>query len=466
MPIALLFWSGLLLTVLTGFFNLGIISIDDYNNGFAIMVPAQSAPGWRELATTGIHPYLPKLVLCGLAQFFWKLGVENPLWQLRLCLALLGVAVFGSQFAATRRFFRTAPLLHASIALFLIGFYFALPLFSTRPMIETLCMPFLTWSAVFASEYHRRGLLKHLYAAMGLLALASLMRFQAGICVLGLVLVVFQKRQAHDWLAFAGSGLLGLVLTGLPDLFLSGRFHGQLRNYVDYNLQFSGEHFGRMPFYVFIVLAVALTLPPSFFSRFRGLRWRDGYAFYLAPLSYFAFFLLAHSLTPHKEERFIVPVLPVFLFCLVPLAAHLWNHGDRWRKIWFLGLNSFLLILTCTNTAQRNLVALAEWLSAHPEIEAVDGVEQALVIFPQALVLRKIQWASLAREGYANSQCSKLALLRADHVPDADWNTRFKKVARFEPGWVEQVLILANAKNARRGPLEGYLPVACLKQGL
>ncbi len=457
---AVIFWTGFLVTALTGFFNLSIISIDDYNNGFAIMVPAQESPHWRALIS-GIHPYVPKLLLLGLGQIPLLFGILDPISQMRFALALLGGVVFVLQFWATTAFFDRSTALQRRIAQVLICFYWALPLFSTRPMIETFCMPFLTWSAVHARNYQRSTSPRSLLMALGFLGLASMMRFQAGICVLGLACVVLQTRRPRELSLFLAFGLGVFVLTGLPDWFLQGRFHSQLRSYVEYNIQYSGEHFGRMPFYTFLALTFGLTLPPALLSRYRGFAWKEAFAGYLAPLSYFVFFLLAHTLSPHKEERFLVPVVPIFLFCLVPLAAWLREAGAPWRKAWFVGLNAFLLLVTCTNTAQRNLIQLTAWLALHPEISAVDGVGGALVFYPQALLLRKVQWASIARANYSNSNCSTLSLLRSDFVPDTDWNARYEKVTSFEPGWVEKVLIRTNSKNARRGPLVAYLPKRC-----
>jgi hypothetical protein len=386
--------------------------------------------------------------------------VEDPVSQVRWALCFLGIAVFCLQFWAASRFFRQGTDRERQIGYFLVSFYFALPLFSTRPMIETFCMPLLTLSAVWGAQYQRTRHLKYLVSALVFLAAASMMRFQAGVCWLGLFCLVAGQNRWKPWAALIAISAGLFVLTGLPDLAFSREFHHQLRSYVGYNLQFSGEHFGRMPFYVFFVLALALTLPPTFLARYRDFPWKKFWACYWVPASYFIFFLLAHSATPHKEERFIVPVLPVFLFCLVPLAAYLWNAG-RWRKIWFLSLNSFLLVLACSSPAQKNLLSLTEWLNAHPEIQAVDSVEQALVFFPQAFLRRPIQWAAHHQADYQNMSCDRLTLVRSDHPSSVSWESRFKQVARFEPAWVEQLLVWANAKNARRGPLNAYLPLHC-----
>jgi hypothetical protein len=451
---------GALLVCGTALFNPGIIAIDDYNHGFAVMIPAQQPIAWGDLFS-GIHPWLPKVVLRQLAQLPYRLGMLNPFGQLSVALLILGVLVYGMLVRSARRLFPTEGL-EQRIALFLVAFYFALPLFSTRPMIETLCLPFLTLSGVLAAEYARHGRRAWMVASLVLLTVASLMRFQAGICGLGLLFIIFYRRDRGGLAVFAVAAAALFVLSGLPDLWMNGRLHSQLRSYVDFNLSFAGDHFGTMPFYVFFVLAFALTLPPAFLSRYRGFDWRRAYQPLTAPLLYVFLFLMAHSLSPHKEDRFFVPILPLFLFCLVPAAAHLWRHGAHWRKVYFLSMNAGLLLLACTNVPQKNLVDLARWLEAHPEINRVDSLDGSLVLFPQAFLARPIQWTNEGGwKAYSSNDCSRIAVIRSDIPVDDGWKKDRRLEATFEPAWLEQILVKTNPKNARRGPLLAYAPARC-----
>src|SRR5690606_10889380 len=130
------------------------------------------------------------------------LGLTDPLHQARFVLGLLGALVFTALFLSARRLFAddTRNRLWAGA---LIAFYFALPLFSTRPMIETLAMPLLVWSAVRAADYDRSGRPRDLLAALVFLTGASMLRFQAGVCVLALAALVARKRslRAAGWFA-------------------------------------------------------------------------------------------------------------------------------------------------------------------------------------------------------------------------------------------------------------------------
>jgi hypothetical protein len=462
MALKWIYCAGLLLTIATGFFNLGIIGIDDYNNGFQIMAPAQSSPAWKALTVSEIHPWVPMVLLSALSRGVWACGVVDPILQLRCAFALLGAFVFSMGFYAFVRLFAFAPQAKRNFAVAAYSGYFALPLFSSRPMNETLCMPLLALSAAYASEYGTRRKVKSLAFCLGLLALASLMRFQAGVCAAAVVCLVAAKRSLREWAVFLALSAAFFFLSGLPDYLVRGEFHGQVRAYLHYNLQFSGEHFGRMPFYTFIVLCFGLTLPPTLLARYPGFHWRKEFAPLAGPALYGFFFVAAHSLSPHKEDRFMIPVLPLLLASAMPLLWYLWQEGARWRRVWAVGANFFLLVLACTNVAQRNLIELAAFLSRTPSIAGVDALDNALVIQPQAFIARSVDWQGGSLENYQNKLCTRLAVVRSDSILPSQWTTQFSEVARFPPGWVEQLLILANKKNARRGPLIGYLPIDCI----
>ncbi|MBY0370119.1 hypothetical protein K2X33_05495 [bacterium] len=456
-----LLWAGLALVLFTGLYNVGIIALDDYSNGFAIMVPAQSLPAIAP--QDGVHPYLPKLFLRGLTRMALALGMQDPLWQLRFTFALLGVFSFLAQAFLVRTLFAEGTRAR-TFALFLIGFYFLMPLFLSRPMIESLAMPWLSLSAAFGVRAFRRPPGKadaEWAAALLFLSVACLFRFQAGVCGAALASAVLLRRSAKECTVFALTAAALFVLTGLPDVFLRGEFHGQLRSYVGYNLTNSGEHYGVMPFYTFILLLFGLTLPPALFSRYRGLDWKRAYQPLWAPLGYLVIFTLAHSISPHKEDRFIVPVLPLLLVCLVPLLDFLWEGHARWRLRWFLALNGVLLFAVTLSIPQNNVVSLAGWLTRHSQIQAVDALDGALAIRPQAFIARTIEWGSFASADYSPRDCSRLVVTRWDVPLPENWLSRFRPVARFHPTGLEALLVHTNPRNARRGPLEAFQPIAC-----
>jgi hypothetical protein len=74
-------------------------------------------------------------------------------------------------------------------------------------------------------------------------------------------------------------------------------------------------------------------------------------------------FVAAHSLVPHKEDRFLFPVLPL-LFVLLGSALAEIRSGGRWSRrafAFFWSVNAAALIVTSSSDAYRNLtVPLSE----------------------------------------------------------------------------------------------------------
>ena len=99
---------------------------------------------------------------------------------------------------------------------------------------------------------------------------------------------------------------------------------------------------------------------------------------------------------------------------------------------------------------------------ATASITDVDSLDHSLVFYPQAFLTKPVHWTNdQSWRSYHSSDCARVAVLRSDISTDEDWKKRYVPVATFRPGWIEQALVKANPKNARRGPLIAYAPAAC-----
>ena len=127
---------------------------------------------------------------------------------------------------------------------------------------------------------------------------------------------------------------------------------------------------------MFVLLFVGLSLPPAFFLRYRTLDWKARYEPLRPVVLFFVIFLLMHTLVRHKEERFMIPLLPLFLMLLTPLLAFLIAHRDQYRwRLAFLGVvNGVLLALAVTSAPQRATIELTRYVDAHPEITTISRV--------------------------------------------------------------------------------------------
>ena len=280
-------------------------------------------------------------ILPGFIAGIWKvatlLGVSSS-------LTLVAVARTGFVLASAAAIWLSARLC-ARLASARAGFVAALVLavlpvsvvFGYRTMAESLGAPLIVLSALLLLDRTPR---RTCQAALWI-TLATLLRYQNALFGLAFLLGLVAERRRREALLFCGAGAAVLLAGGLLDWATWGRPFHSLIAYVDFNLLRGGAStFGVEPFWyygkslwdstgpvVIVFLALAVV---------GGLR---APALGLALLAY----LLAHSLIPHKELRFVVPALP--LACvLVGLGAERLLERTARYAIWsWLGLGAAAL---------------------------------------------------------------------------------------------------------------------------
>jgi MFS family permease len=251
---------------------------------------------------------LPGLV-AALFQVARLLGLDEPRGYLGLTRAvfgLLGAATAWGSYRLARAYGASALAAAVGASLFALA---AVPLyFAPRAMSENAsALPVVLGLALaLAPGASRRAVV----AGASLLGLAVLLRLQNGVFCVGLLGVLVARR---DWRA-AREALAVLamwaLLFGVLDRLTWGRWFHSALVYLDFNLvQGKAAAWGTAPFSYYgrvllrsmgAITVVALGLSVLAARRAPGLL---GVAL--------AFFVL-HALQPHKELRFLVPVLPLF----------------------------------------------------------------------------------------------------------------------------------------------------------
>jgi hypothetical protein len=463
----LLWLLGLLMYVITAYVNIGIVAMDDYEYGVARVVPAQNQRDADIIANVGIRSPVPSLMLVSLSRLALKLGFDDPLAQYRFVLLSVGIFAYCMLTFFARRHFQLEPSPGKEmIALFLIGFFWLSPFFFSRPLIESLSAPFVTASAYFACEYWMKGNRRALILAVFALMIAAMFRFQVGVCFLAILATFVLRRQWKDAGVLALASAVAFLIPGLVDLALRGSFYASLLSYFAYNLKYSST-FGVTPFYSFVTLFLAISIPPAFWLRYRELRWREEFRPLLPTVMFFFVFLAAHSAIPHKEDRFMVPILPSFLICLVPLANYIVVH-HRFRAAYFLVVNAFLLMISSFTVEQQNTIGLVLYLAKRPEVTRVVGIDATLVLYPTAYARRAPSARSISADEFTAApprDCGTLVAVRKafkDQVPNLGRD--FRRIAEFKPGLLEQLVIRINpGSNARRTTIELFEPRECVR---
>lgn len=453
-----LFLGGLFLYLATALSNVGIIASDDYEFGIARIVPAQNWNFSSIIEASGIRSPIPNLFLFTFTNLAYQLGVLDPVVQLKFALFFIALMTFSLNSYFCYRFFKISEE-KSKILLFLFGFYFICPMIFTRPLIENLSAPFLLGSAFFACAYAENLKAKDLVLSVLFLTLSAVFRFQVGVCGLGLLFVVLSKRKLSHLPVLALAGIAGYVLSGLVDWIYKGGLHASLFAYTQYQKD-NIHRFGAQPVYVFLALFIGLSFPPALFQKYKNFNWKKEYEFLKPALLYFVIFIAAHSIVVHKEERFMVPVLPIFFALVTPLALYTLKHS-KWRVRYFLALNLVLLPFASFNTPQNNLISAARFVHQNPKITRVSDLGDCLFNFPVAFishpVLKDVISSDEVQKGTPLT-CDRVFIVRQDIREGILGVTEnYVHLGTFKPGLPEQWVIALNPKqNRRRGPLEIY----------
>ncbi|GHT61458.1 hypothetical protein AGMMS50239_12400 [Bacteroidia bacterium] len=277
-----------------------------------------------------IRPALQPMIALSVFQLSGLFGVESLFllaMGLRFLTALLSCCCIGvfirSFLPSIKKSYHTAFILLS----FLLWF---LPAINVRFSSETWAgLSLLLAVALIHSEKKRTPLA---YIGIGvLLGLSFVFRFQMAIALAGLFLwLVFIKRENITTLSYLFSGGLLVVAGGfLLDSWFYGNWVFTPYNYYKANIvEGIASNFGTAPWYFYpeqlinrptpligFLLLVAILL-------FCFFEYKNPVVWILLP------FLLVHSLIPHKELRFLFPVVNYFPLVLIlawQKIISLWN---------------------------------------------------------------------------------------------------------------------------------------------
>ncbi|MGQ0507022.1 MAG: glycosyltransferase family 39 protein [Myxococcaceae bacterium] len=272
---------------------------------------------WQE----GIRNWFIPFVLAGLLKACGWLGISHPVGY-RAVLELPQLGLHLASLAAIYRFFSRRLSPRASLmALITVGVYGPLLTFAGRTMSESISTSFFLIAVDLldrepAAPNNRRS------ALVGglMLGLTVVTRYGSSVLVLGALLWLLARRRfLTAGLAIAGGLVIAAGLAVL-DWRTWGKPLHSFFAYLDYNV-ISGkgaQRFGAEPFtfYGHILLRwSAFWIFPALYLEVRQvLRERSA----SLPLLVAFFYLLAISITPHKEPRFVYPTLILLVVGTAP----------------------------------------------------------------------------------------------------------------------------------------------------
>lgn len=285
----------------------------------------------------------------------------------------------------------------------LLALLWFMPFLSVRNLVEMVSAPLLMLSAWWcmradaadgaARDAGAEGsVVRHLLIAGLMAGLAVNVRFQTIFVPAGMGLGLLLQRRWRGAAAFALGVLAPLVmLQGAIDMAIWGRPFAELTEYVRYNLDNPDNTGIMLPWYQYLLILGLVFVPPlSFAVLFGFLRSPRPLPAWLGV----ATFILFHSLFPNKQERFILPVVPLFLV----LGYAAWENR-RTRSAWWQrrpalhrrttaavwALNGLLLLPLSVSFSKRQQVKAMVMLRGQPGIRGVlvdDTVERDAPLMP------------------------------------------------------------------------------------
>lgn len=452
--LVLILFLALFYRFLAAYFNFGIVAVDDYLTMIRNFLPAQNQiPIQEMLFSDSVHPRFPILCLRYMASFIHALGVTDPLNQLQILYSFMGVGSLCSGILLSSIFLRRQRQDLFLISVLLFGFYFLSPFVGTRVMNENFAFIFINCFGYFLYLFWETGKEKYIYASVFLLALASYCRFQSGFLILAVMATLFNRGTLKSLLHFFLASGLAFLFTGYGDSIIFSDFHFGLKKYLEYNLHYSSSY-SASPFYNYILFFIAATIPPLLLSRYKKFQWKTQYSDLLPILWGLFVFVVIHSLVPHKEDRFMFPILGFFFILLSPVISY-FRETKKTKRLWlFAVFNLVFGFLSIYYPSQWNSIGVVRFLRDNPNIKTLVNVDRSLQFVPLAYMEKNLPTVIEEKnfDPTVHTSCDTVVLLRFDKISSYKL-TDYKALVSFGPGFLEKLLVHLNPKNnARRGP--------------
>lgn len=242
----------------------------------------------------------------------------------------------------------------------ILALLWILPFLSVRNLVEITCIPFMMWGIWLVMK--NKSAKNYLFAGV-LLGLAVSFRYQVVVFAIGMALVYLFQKEYKGVLLFGLGGILIFSLTqGLVDYLIWGYPFAEFIGYATYNANEGTAYIPNENYFMYLLVLMGSVLFPlglivgiGFFNS-----WKK-YTILFVPI---ICFILFHSFYPSKQERFIFPVLPLFISAGVLGYEHFktrsfwlrtWNFS--WRAFWVLNI-PLLLVASVTYSKKSRVEAM------------------------------------------------------------------------------------------------------------
>ncbi len=376
-PLALILASAIFFRLIAVLFAKGYGMHDDHflvlewaKNMMDGVRPERNNPAGHSLVYPGLH-YLVLIL-------FKKLNLYNPdflMYIFRFLHAALSMITvyYGYKIVL----FRYGKKLAAEAGL-LMAILWIFPFMSVRNLIEMVCVPFTMIAAYNMIKYEdQKKLLLPLLTGL-FLGIAFTFRYQTNLFMIGFVFfLLFRKDFPAIALLSSGFFVSSFLVQGLTDWIVYGYPYASFIHYFFDNSS-NAYNYTTAPWYIYIFTIMGILIPPtSLLIMFGFLRqWKKLSVLFWPTL----IFLVFHSIFPNKQERFILPAIPLFIIIgIVGWREFVFNstfwskhnkiHDALWK--WFWVVNTILLLIASTTYSKRARVEVMKYFYGRNDVTAI-----------------------------------------------------------------------------------------------
>lgn len=291
---------------------------------------------------------------------------QNIMFLNRLIHALLSLVTINYSYKIAEKLGNRKTAIQVGVLLSVLAIF---PNISVRNLVEMVGIPFIMWGIYLQlkaldSENKERLI----FLGAFILGFSFSIRFQNALFLAGVGMYYILKKEWKHAVIFACGGFLSMILFQIQDVLIFGEWFVEFKAYVSYNNEHKNDFLQGGVLKYIAVFIFACGVPLSLAMLFGFFRYPKKYLLLFLP----AFLFLAfHSFFPNKQERFILPAVPLMLTTGVMAwnfyltKSSFWQTNKMLKKTllgFFWTTNTLLLVLMTTYSTKQARVKAAEYI--------------------------------------------------------------------------------------------------------
>jgi len=346
----------------------------DYNNWMP-WTPGNTGP-------TGHNLFYPAInfIILYVMKFLHIVNPQMKMFIIRFILAAWSLITVYFGYRITETLGGKKP---ARLAGLLLAVFWFMPWMSVRNLVEMVCVPFviLGFWFIFRPGSKNKPMLSWFIAGL-FLGLATDIRLQTVFFPMGLGIWLLFSGKFKPLFSFAAGSLLTFALVeGGMDMIIWGKPFTEIYNYT-LGCFIERNDYITLPWYDYFLVLGGMLIPPVSIFLFWGFirKWKQYFMIFLPVLLFFAF----HSWVPNKQERFIIPLIPLFIIIgsigwieFKEKSAYWALHTLLLRYCWifFWVLNTIVLLVFTFTYSKRPMAESMTYLSKYPDIKYMTVID-------------------------------------------------------------------------------------------